>query len=216
MPLRVPRPLAQLVFVLSAVGVVGWYAAYRLDPLRRTPSTVERIGGDEFLRAGNGATAIPGGRDTVVVFSNFGCVWCEVLWNAVDSMRTDGTAPTVLLRHHVVPADTVGYLAAAAFECASKRGGSEAAARALFRLSRDSLLGSQRALANALGFESPDEISRCSEDVAVRRALSRDSALAVDFTVRGTPALFTRKHRVRGALTRLELEALFADARRGW
>lgn len=202
------RFVAQCAFVAAVSWGVVAFARFRTDPVRRTPEQVSRESPNTFERLNAVGALVPGGADTIVVFSNFECVWCGALWRSLDSLRLSGRAPTVRLRHHVSGVDSSALESAAMFECAAERGRSREVATLLFERALDSVSGPVASIQLTAGFTDSVEFAKCVTNPRWRVVAERDSAAAHDARVSGTPALFSRRYRVRGAISALNIHSL--------
>jgi protein-disulfide isomerase len=208
------RIVAQGTFVLVVLLGVVAYGSYRLDPLKRTSAGLETLSGISFDELNESGTLVSGGADTVVVFSNFECVWCDVFWRVIDSLRVSGDAPTVRLRHHVSQADTSALVAAAAFECAAVNGRGHSVGTMLFDRARDSSTITTPMLAVESGIPDTSEFKSCLQRPEWASLAQRDSAMALRAGVSGTPTIFTRRYKVKGAISTTELRELVIRSRR--
>ncbi len=202
--------IASVTLLVFAVATYGWY---RLRP--RAPYPVARISSNTFNRMNSRGQLLGSGPDTLVIFSNYRCVYCAELFGTIDSiLTTDVSSFTVRLRHFAHPSvDSSSFLASVAAECASQQGRFVEFSRWLFgnREQLEPFLGPASARASAV----PNLVSfdDCFESKHTRSLVTEDLRAGMELRISGTPTILTRRRMVTARLSSRELMALVSSTK---
>ncbi len=187
--------VAWIALLTSGVVTYGWF---RLRP--HPPYEFVVISADVFHRLNRGGQLMGEGADTVVVFTNYQCGACGLLFNNIESiLATDSSALTVRLRHFAPPTiDSVSFLASVAAFCADAHDMLEVYNRWLYeQIPEYSALQMQQpdTIAN---LETSNSFAECMESDTAKSAVIDDLNAGIELQIVGTPTILTRQLMVTG------------------
>lgn len=194
--MRKPR-LAKAVWVLVvALAVVG-YGRFQLQP---APSyEIMESASGVFADMNQRGPLVGRGSDTVIVFSNYACVFCAELWAALKNIHNPrGDGPVFRIRHVVHPNDSVSFRASLGAECAAAQGRFTAFSELLFRHYDRLHTLSETAVAEVVGVPDLQAFERCLGSRKTASLILEDLGAAVELEVTGTPTIVTRQLRITG------------------
>lgn len=158
------------------------------------------------FQSGRTLTA-PGGRVSLVVFSDYECPACRAFSKVVDSLRARYPGVlSVYYRHLPIPSHPYARPAAFAAECAAVQGRFAEAHRLLFSNPDSNGIRPWSAFATEAGVRNVDAFNACMRDSTQVAFVQRDEADAKRLSVRMTPTLLLDDQLLEGGPSLAEMD----------
>jgi protein-disulfide isomerase len=159
------------------------------------------------FQSGRTLTA-PGGRVSLIVFSDYECPACRAFSTVVDSLRARyPNTLSVYYRHLPIPSHPNARPAALASECAAVQGRFPEAHRLLFSTPDSNGLRPWGAFAAQVGVRNLDAFSTCMRDSTQVALVQQDEAAAKRLNVRMTPTMLLDDELLEGGQSLADMDA---------
>lgn len=150
----------------------------------------------------------PGGRVSLIVFSDYECPACRSFSKVVDSLRARyPNTLSVYYRHLPIPSHPYARPAAFASECAAVQGRFAEAHQLLFSSPDSNGLRPWSAFAVQAGVGNVDAFDTCMRDSTQVAVVQQDEADAKRLNVRMTPTMLLDDELLEGGQSLPELDA---------
>lgn len=197
------RKVAEVTWLVALTLVVGAYGWHRMSTSR--VANVERLGEKAFAGVNARGVVLGHGRDTMIVFSDYTCRYCAMLWDTIAVILDSNADVAFRFRHMVTPSMQVSFAAAVAAECAAEQDHFVEFSDALFAHQDTLELVQMERVAYLSGITEIGPFGACMESNRTATLVLDDVNAAIALGLSGTPTLVTPRFRITGALSRQRL-----------
>ena len=136
---------------------------------------------------------------TLLIFSDYECVYCARLFGTLDSLRAEGAKFRIIYRHLPSSRHRFAVLAAKASVCAERQGAFDKMNSTLLRRQATFGLEPWWASAKLAGIKDSTQFESCMSTIDLTAKLGADSLAADALKIGGTPTIFIEGVRIEGA-----------------
>ncbi len=180
---------ALVLLVPAALAMVGLRIREATSQLEGIPEA-RRIQNWERLAESGHREGAPNAKSRVVWFSDFQCPYCKLANTALRNLqRANSGKIAVVYRHYPLSYHTHARLAATSAVCAERQGRFPEMRDALFAVSDSLGEYSMAEIAFRAGVSDTVALNHCLSDAAASAIVTRDSAVAFQLGLAGTPGI---------------------------